>query len=72
MSNQQKQAHCKTCNKKTLHVKTEPRRSGCVGHLLLTVLTCGLWFPIFIFLYGLEEWGALLAPWHCQVCGRKK
>lgn len=68
---QQRQKRCKTCQRKTLHVKTEPRQTGCAGHLLLTLATCGLWLPIAMLLYGLEQWAGILAPWHCQQCGRK-
>lgn len=72
MALQQKQAYCKNCRRNTLHVKTEPKTTGCAGHILLCVLTCGLWFPIAVLIYGIEQWGGILAPWHCQVCGKKK
>jgi len=41
MTRQQKQTYCKVCQRKTLHVKSEVK-SGCAGHVVLTLVTCGL------------------------------
>jgi len=71
MTRQQKQTYCKVCQRKTLHVKSEVK-SGCAGHVVLTLVTCGLWLPIGMLLAGVGSWAGLLAPWHCQTCGKKR
>ncbi len=58
-------AHCTHCRRETIftHVRVSNRR-----HLLLTVVTGGLWSLV---------WAALLVgkglrPWRCSVCGWHK
>jgi hypothetical protein len=76
----QKQAYCKQCGRKTLHVAIIKKQDlGCgfiAGNIFLTIITLGLWLPIFILILGLVVFGNSLAPfgakYHCQVCGRKK
>ncbi len=40
MATKQKMQKCKTCGKKTLHIQQTPNH---ILHLLLTVVTGGLW-----------------------------
>lgn len=44
---------------------------GCGMHVVLTVLTLGLWIPFGMMLSGLGSIGQTLAPYRCQVCGKK-
>lgn len=71
MAREQKQKHCQSCNKPTLHVKSEPNKQSCAMHVVLTLVSCGLWLPIWICLMAIDQWAGILAPWHCQVCGKK-
>lgn len=65
MGIQQKQKKCRECGRKTLHAReTFGDGMGC----LLTVLTAGLFFPI----WGLIMLGDLFKPYRCQQCGRAK
>lgn len=60
----QAQRYCRLCNMRTLHVRTTLGSGwGC----LLTVLTVGLFLPVWL-LIGIGE--ALVTKWHCQNCGR--
>lgn len=68
---QQKQAFCPACGKHTLHAKAEPRGTGCLAHVLLTIVTCGLWIPVALLVCGAEGLGALTSPYHCQACGAR-
>lgn len=65
----QKSKRCKNCQKKTLHVQDE-LKSGLLAHVLLSIMSCGLWVPIAMFCLGLYFIAAPLAPYHCQICGR--
>jgi hypothetical protein len=64
MAVDQKQKYCKDCKRNTLHVRQRTTEMwGC----LLTLLTAGLWIPIWILisLFG------TMSGYRCQVCGRK-
>lgn len=75
----QKRKKCRDCGKKTLHValvkKTDMGCGFIVGNIFLSVITLGLWIPIFLLVFGLGTFANALAPWaakyHCQICGRK-
>lgn len=54
---------CRACNRKTLHQR--PKSSDLV-HLVMTVLTVGLWLPIWV----LAALGGLFSAWRCQLCGK--
>ena len=71
MAREQKQKFCQHCQAPTLHVKSEPKGQSCSAQAFLTVVTCGLWLPIWILLVSLDQWAGILAPWHCQTCGKK-
>ena len=64
MAVQQKQLECKTCKRNTLFQReTFSEGIGC----LLTVLTCGLFLPIWFLL----ELNSDMKPYRCQQCGQK-
>jgi len=72
----QKSKYCPTCKRTTLHMSAhEPPKAGCLGHAVMTVITCGLWLPIAVLCMGLASVGrplsSLAAAYRCQVCGRK-
>jgi hypothetical protein len=60
----QTQKLCKTCQKRTLHQKNQ--FSGGMG-CLLTILTVGLFLPIWLLADVLD----ILSPYRCQTCGQK-
>ena len=57
--------HCRYCQRRTLHSK---ERFGCGMGLLLTLLTTGLFLPIWLLIDVL----GVLRPYKCQTCGRSK
>jgi hypothetical protein len=57
---------CGGCRRRTLHVK---HTFGVGMGLLLTVLTAGLFIPVWIVIIALEGFGA---KWRCQACGKAK
>lgn len=60
----QSRRNCRSCGRKTLHARaTLGTGWGC----LLTVLTAGLFLPIWL-LIGV--WEGLAVPWRCQECGQ--
>ena len=61
----QRHAWCKYCGRYTLHQK--PRMGFGVG-LLLTLLTAGLFIPIWIVMGLLDAF----KPFRCQGCGKGK
>lgn len=75
----QKQKWCKGCRANRLHVASVNKQDmGCgfvCANLLLSVITLGLWLPVFILILSLGLFGnsiSSLAPkYHCQMCGRK-
>lgn len=72
MGHVQRQKHCRNCSRKTLHIKSEPRKVGCLAHLVLTVCTLGIWLVFAPLVVGLEMFSAMGAPYHCQACGKKR
>ena len=65
MPQEQAQAYCKTCKRKTLHARE--RFSDAMG-CLLTVLTGGLFFPVWVLVVLTQKRN----PWRCQVCGQAR
>lgn len=57
----QKMLHCAACERPTLHVSQAPSH---VLHLLLTLVTCGLW----IFVWAMQT----SSTPQCTACGRKR
>lgn len=62
----QSRRYCRACQRKTLHGKNV---LGLGWGLLLTILTAGLFLPIWLIL-GL--WNAVFVPYRCQQCGGAK
>lgn len=62
MAIDQTQKYCKTCKIVTLHSRPAPNH---ILHLLITILICGLWIPVWI-LSSMRIGG-----WRCQQCGSK-
>jgi len=60
----QTSSYCATCGKQTLHAKEGISN---LLHLILSIITVGLWIPVWIFL-GLKSTGSKM---RCQVCGTK-
>jgi len=59
----QRSRYCKNCGRNTLHVR--PHFSGGMGCLLM-VVTAGLFGPIWLVIWLLEQ----MRPMRCQQCGR--
>ncbi len=57
--------HCKTCDQKRLF---EKEKQNNVLHLILSVITIGMWLPVWILIAVL---GAF-KPFRCTVCGEGK
>jgi hypothetical protein len=66
----QQQRFCPSCDRDTLHVKGR-KPLGCVPHVILSVLTLGLWIPIAILGVGIGNLANQVEPYLCQTCGRK-
>jgi len=64
MAVDQKQRYCRECQRNTLHVR---HRTSEMWGCLLTILTAGLWIPIWLLM---SLFGALGA-YRCQTCGRR-
>jgi hypothetical protein len=58
-------AHCPHCRRETLFIPARIRHSR---HLLIIVLTAGLWTIVWAALVL----GKCLRPWRCSVCGWHK
>ena len=65
MAQMQTQGFCKTCGRNTLHTR---QTFGLGWGCLLTILTGGLFIPIWIIIAVVEA----SKPWRCQVCGSGK
>jgi DNA-directed RNA polymerase subunit RPC12/RpoP len=65
MATAQITAECSYCRSKRLFTKSGPSH---VLHLILSVLTVGLWLPVWVIIVVL---GAL-TPYRCQSCGKAK
>jgi len=57
----EKSLHCPYCGRDTLHVSVLH-----VGGCLLTLVTCGLFLPLWIAFHWLTP------HYRCQVCGKKR
>ena len=64
MGMQETSKYCKSCNKQVLARK---KGTNHILHLLLTLLTGGLWLLIWI-LCGISNG---LSSWRCSFCGKK-
>lgn len=60
MSVNQQSADCPTCRRQRLVVREQPNH---VLHLLLSVVTLGLWLIVWFWLATTNR------PWRCTVCG---
>jgi predicted RNA-binding Zn-ribbon protein involved in translation (DUF1610 family) len=58
-----KQMYCTSCNKSVL---AQQQRPNFILHLLLIVLTCGLWLPFFVLIEVFSD-----HSWRCPNCGSK-
>ena len=64
MATDQRQRWCPTCHRHTLHVRHRTSEGwGC----LLTVLTMGLWLPVWL----LMSLCSTFTGYRCQTCGRR-
>lgn len=64
----QKQKFCRTCDRKTLCQKQHVE-SGCLMHVLLSVITFGLWIPFAMLMVGMSSLSDTFAQYRCQTCG---
>lgn len=63
MARLQKQKRCRQCEENTLHERDHFSDGiGC----LITVITAGLFLPLWLILLALEG----TRPWICQKCGK--
>lgn len=63
MSTTEKMYHCRTCERRTVHLEEKPAR---VIHFVLGLLTAGLWWLFWLFGEGL---GPDAADATCTECG---
>jgi hypothetical protein len=66
---EQKIKHCKTCQRKTKHMR-ETTRTGLLMflvHLVLTVITAGLWLALVVVWLLLNT---KIGGWLCEQCGK--
>ena len=66
---QQKVMYCDNCKKDTIHIRNATKPNYLL-HLLLIIITAGLWIPFFIIslIGGIS---ITSEPWRCSVCGQK-
>lgn len=57
--------HCKDCGQWRLFTK---ERISHVLHLLLALVSGGLWIPVWI-ICGIVNW---MRPYHCPICGKEE
>lgn len=62
MAADQTSKFCSVCNKQTLWAR---RGTNHILHLLITVLLCGLWLPVWLMA------SIRIGGWRCQTCGYK-
>ena len=63
MSTYQHMFFCRTCNKSTIHLASKPNH---ILHLLLSIITAGLWIPVWLLL---AVTGRLKNIGECTSCG---
>lgn len=61
------QFSCRACGKPTLHIRMRYEVPH-LGHLLITLLTCGLWIFVWILHMLLNSFPS--EPWRCSRCGQ--
>lgn len=61
MSQRYRSRYCRYCGRKTMALIENPAH---IVHAGLTVLSCGLWFPIYLLLM-------MIGTWKCSRCGSK-
>ena len=64
----QAQRFCHHCKRKTLHVR-DKQDHGCLLHIVVTILTLGLWLPFAMLMFGVSSLGSTFGPLRCQTCG---
>lgn len=62
MSVQRSSKHCAYCGEKVLAIRQGPNH---VLHLLMSLVTMGLWLPIWLLS------SVIIGGWQCSRCGRK-
>lgn len=60
MSREYKRKHCKICGTKTKHSR---KGTSHILHLLLSILSAGVWIPIWILAAIFKD------HWQCDTCG---
>ena len=67
----QKLRFCQNCNRETVHQRNTKEMSWVI-HILLAILTAGLWLVVWLFLFvyhGLTK--PIAVKWVCADCGGK-
>jgi hypothetical protein len=63
MSEQKQGGHCRICKKNVVIFRKGPNH---ILHLLLAIVTAGIWIPVWLLLSITE------GNWRCSVCGSNK
>jgi len=64
---QGKRAYCNTCDRMRLFVKHDnDNHWQIVLHAALSLITCGLWFPVGVIIYA-----ATMNSYKCRNCGEE-
>jgi rubrerythrin len=64
MATEHSQRYCPVCRKNVLAIRQDINH---IVHLLLTIITCGIW-AIFWIGFAVDQTGW---PWRCPNCGEK-
>jgi rRNA maturation protein Nop10 len=64
----QQMRHCPTCGRQTLHLD---QHASCnhILHLILSLVTCGLWLPVWFFIAKAARDANRESTPRCTVCG---
>lgn len=68
------QAYCETCQRNTLHVKSDlqENKTKTLGMAVVCLLTCGLALPVVLIVAAIDGYKRANQKFHCQVCGRAR
>ena len=68
MAHENNQGYCPRCRRHTLHIR-DAREVSHVFHLILTLVTCYLWAPVWLIFFLVNRLSETGKPFRCSLCG---